>query len=112
MMVRSRGTAGECVIGDGSFHCAAFHVLYAFPFGTGESHSGEALTRSEDDAAVLVVPGIRFILAEDRELDPVDGFELIQGEAKRHGRQAHLFQPAPDASHSRYANHSFAAIGK
>jgi len=41
----------------------------------------------EDDAAVLVVPGVGLVLAQDRELNAVDGFELFEGEFQGQRRQ-------------------------
>ena len=50
-----------------------------------EAHAGEALGGGEDDAAVGVVPGVGLVLAHDRELDSVDGEELVKGEAESLG---------------------------
>ena len=51
----------------------------------GEADAGEALGGGEDDAAVGVVPGVGFVLAEDGELDAVNGEEFVEGETERHG---------------------------
>ena len=44
----------------------------------GEADAGEALGGGEDDAAVGVVPGVGLVLAQDGELDAVDGQELVE----------------------------------
>jgi len=59
----------------------AFAVC-SFP---GEADAGEALGAGEDDAAFLIVPGIGLVLAHDRELDAVDGFQFFQGKPQGHG---------------------------
>ena len=51
----------------------------------GEADAGEALGSGEDDAAVGVVPGVGLVLAQDGELDAVDGQELVEGQAEGDG---------------------------
>src|SRR5690554_476094 len=48
----------------------------------GQANADEALAGGEDDAAVLVIPGIGLVLAHHRELHAVDGEQLFQGEAE------------------------------
>ena len=57
------------------------------PFLAGKTHPGQALGVGEYDAAVLIIPGVCLVLAHDRELDPVDGFQLLHGQAQSHGRK-------------------------
>ena len=52
-----------------------------------DADAGEAAVVGEGDAALGVVPGIRLVLLEHRELDAVDGLELIQRHAQRHSRE-------------------------
>ena len=49
---------------------------------SGQADADEALAGGEDDAAVLVIPGVGFVLAHHRELHAVDGEQLFQGEAQ------------------------------
>lgn len=48
----------------------------------GEADADESFAGGEDDAAVLVVPGVGFVLAHDGELDAVDGEQFIEGHAE------------------------------
>lgn len=48
-----------------------------FAGGAGEADVDEAFAGGEDDAAVLVVPGVGFVLAHDGELDTVDGEQFV-----------------------------------
>ena len=61
-----------------------------------QAHAGQALGRGEDDTAVAVVPGIGLVLAHDRELDTVDGLQLLQAQAQGPGHQhVYLHQGLP-----------------
>ena len=51
----------------------------------GRPDAGESLGISEDDAAVGVVLAVGLVLAQDRELDAVDGQELVEGQAEGDG---------------------------
>lgn len=57
-------------------------VEVGFAGGAWEADVDEAFAGGEDDAAVLVVPGVGFVLAHDGELDAVDGQEFVEGEAE------------------------------
>ena len=82
------GTAGRGVVGDGALDgLAGMEVFDLVPLGAGETDAGEPFAAGEDDAAVLVVPGVVFVLAQHRELDAVDGAEFFQGQPQGHGRQ-------------------------
>lgn len=48
----------------------------------GEADADESFAGGEDDAAVLVVPGVGFVLAHDGELDAVDGEQFVEGHAE------------------------------
>ena len=81
-----KGVGGLGVVGDGTEDGAGLHAFDVFPadgvggyFFAWKADTGKTLGTSEGDATVLVVPGIGLILAHDRELDPVDGFELGNG---------------------------------
>ena len=52
-----------------------------------QAHTWEALGGREDDAAVGVVMGLRFVLPHGGQLDAVDGLEFGQGLAERFCRQ-------------------------
>ncbi len=89
-----KGAGGLGVIGDDTGDGDGLHIFDILPAGgldfgglTGEADGGQAFGAGEDDAAVLVVPGVGFVLAHDRELDAVDGFQFFQGEAQGHGRE-------------------------
>lgn len=82
---------GEGGVGDGALGGAGLEVFDVVPadgfavfgFGVaGEADAGEAFAVGEDDAAVLVIPGVGLVLAHDGELDAVDGLELFEGEAE------------------------------
>ena len=45
--------------------------------------AGQALGAGPDDPAVLVVPGAGLVLLQDREVDPVDLDQLVEGQAER-----------------------------
>jgi len=84
--------SGLGVVGDGAFYGAGLEVFDVFPadgfsvcFFAGKADAGETFGAGEDYAAFLVVPGVGFVLAHDRELDTVDGFQFFLGEAKGHG---------------------------
>ena len=79
--------AGLGVVGDGAVELLSGGGTLdaAFPFLAVEAHAGEAAVSGEDDAAIGVVPGVGLVLLEHRELDAVDGFQLIQGHAQGHG---------------------------
>ena len=47
-----------------------------------KAYAGEALGGGEGDAAVGVVPGVDLVLAQDGELDAVDGEEFVEGQVK------------------------------
>ena len=81
------GAAGQGVVHDGSLYRAGCHALDVVPFRTGEAHAGKPLGAGEHNATVLVIPGIGLILSKHRELHPVNGFQLIQGQVQSHGRQ-------------------------
>jgi hypothetical protein len=49
----------------------------------GQADADEPFAGSEDDAAGLVVSGIRLVLSHDGELDPIYVQQLIQRQAKR-----------------------------
>ena len=52
-----------------------------------EAHSRKPLAGGEDDAAVLVVPGVAFVLLHHWELHTVDGDQFIEGELEGLGHQ-------------------------
>ena len=52
-----------------------------------EADAGEALAGGEDDAAVLVVPGVAFVLLHHRELHAVDGDQFFEGELEGLGHR-------------------------
>lgn len=60
--------------------------------GAGQADIDQAFAGGEDNAAVLVVPGVGFVLAHDGELYTVDGEQLIQGEAEGLGDEDVDFQ--------------------
>lgn len=71
-VVPAEGDAAFCAL------CAVYAVADAvvevgFAGGAGEADVDEAFAGGEDDAAVLVVPGVGFVLAHDGELDAVNG---------------------------------------
>jgi hypothetical protein len=87
-------SAGEGVVHDGAGDAPALHGLDGPPFGAGKADAWESLAGREDDAAAAVVPGVRLVLAQDRELDPVNGLQLLQGEPQG-TKTLHLkFKPA------------------
>jgi hypothetical protein len=81
--------AGEGVIQDRAADAAGVHVLDVLPADlfvgssafalAGEADAGEALAGGEDDAAVLVVVGVAFVLLHHGELHAVDGDQFIEG---------------------------------
>src|SRR5687767_11158307 len=74
--------AGKKVFGDLAFDCAGLHLFDFVPFGAGEADAGEAFAAREDDAPAAVIPGVVLVLAQDGELDAVDGAEFLQREAE------------------------------
>ena len=50
-----------------------------------ETHPGKSFGYGKYDTPVSVIPCIRFVLPHHRELHPVNGFKLIEGEPQRHG---------------------------
>src|SRR5690554_3139376 len=52
-----------------------------------QADADEALAGGEDDAAVLVVPGVGLVLAHHRELHAVDGEQFFQGETEGLGNE-------------------------
>ncbi len=81
------GAAGKGVVYDGAGNSSRCLILDFIPFGAGEAHAGEALAAGENDAPILVVPGVAFILTEDGELSPVDRTKFVKSEAQGHCRQ-------------------------
>ena len=89
--------AGEGVIQDRAADGAGCHVLDVFPADlfvgasafafAGEADAGEALAGGEHNAAVLVVPGVAFVLLHHGELHAVDGDQFIEAEAEGLGHQ-------------------------
>ena len=81
------GPAGLGIVGDGAVELLSGGCAFdaVFPFLAVKAHTGEAAVVGEHDAAVGVVPGVGLVLLEHRELDAVDGFQLIQGHAQGHG---------------------------
>ena len=99
--------AGEGVVQEGFGDLAGLHVGYVFPAEgdvlfvavvaldavtdtfveigfTGfarQADADQAFAGGEDDATVLVVPGVGFVLAHHRELHAVDGEQFIQSHA-------------------------------
>lgn len=89
------GFAGEPGVDDGAGDgFAGGEVFDVFPADgmflirfTRKTDAGESLTAGEDDAAVLVVPGVVFILAQNGELDAVDRAEFVNRQAECTGNQ-------------------------
>lgn len=54
----------------------------AFAGGARQSNAHQPFAGGEDDAAVLVVPSIGFVLAHDGELHAVDGEQFVQRHAQ------------------------------
>ena len=69
-----------------SAHQPDSHGTAAFALA-GEANATEDVAGGEDDAAVLVVPGVVFDLLHHRELHAVDGDQFIEGEAEGLGHQ-------------------------
>ena len=86
-MVRSRGPPGRVSSVMVRETVPDFISLISFHSGREKPTPGRPLLHGEDDAAVLVVPGVVFVLAEDGELDAVDRAEFVEGEAQGHRRQ-------------------------
>ena len=82
------GEGGVCYGALGGAGLEVFDVVPAdgffllFVCVAGVADAGEAFAVGEDDAAVLVIPGVGLVLAHDGELDAVDGLELFEGEAE------------------------------
>jgi len=79
--------AGEGVVDDGAIHRAGCHLPDFIPFGPGEADSDQSLVAGKDNAAVLVIPGIGFLLPHHQKLDPVNGFEFFQSQPQGLGCQ-------------------------
>ena len=102
------GAAGQSVVHEGFGYLALGQVLDVFPAECDalggavggfdavvgavgqvavagfarQADADEAFAGGEDDAAGLVVPGVGFVLAHDRELDAVEGEQFFQREAE------------------------------
>src|SRR5690606_2798379 len=64
----------NCVVGDvGQVAVAGF---------AGQADTDQAFAGGEDDAAGLVVPGVGFVLAHDRELYAIDGEQFFKGQTE------------------------------
>src|SRR5512138_581318 len=68
--------------------------LEILPF---ETDAGEAAVVRERDVALLVVPGVAFVVAEDRELGAVDGAEFLDCESQFKCRESVYFDEGPAA---------------
>ena len=77
----ARSYRGRDVVG-AVYGVADAVVEVGFAGGAGEADVDEAFAGGEDDAAVLVVPGVGFVLAHDGELHAVDGEQFVKAEAE------------------------------
>ena len=100
------GAGGEGVVGDGAFDGAALLVFDIVPADgfvllfvsvAGETDAGEAFAGGEDDAALLVIPSVGFVLAHNGELHPVDGLQFFEGEFEFAGDEDVEFDQGPAA---------------
>ena len=82
----AEGDAGFLAVGGVEGVVGAF-LEFLFAGLAGQADADQALAGGEDDAAGLVVDRFGFVLAHDRELHPVDGEQLFQGETQGLGDQ-------------------------
>ena len=77
----AEGDALNCALG--RLDCVVGAVGQVAVAGlAGQAYTDEAFAGGEDDAAGLVVPGVGFVLAHDRELDAVDGEQFFKGQTE------------------------------